>query len=56
MNAPAIRAVRIGDAGSIAAIYAHHVLYGTASFDTGPPDEAFGCKLDSVNMQRELGA
>jgi len=26
------------DAAPIAAIYAHHVLHGTASFDTEPPD------------------
>lgn len=29
-----IRAARNGDANSIAAIYAHHVAHGTASFDT----------------------
>jgi phosphinothricin acetyltransferase len=28
------------DAAQIAAIYAHHVLHGTASFETEPPDEA----------------
>ena len=32
----AIRSVRIEDATAIAAIYAHHVLNGTASFDTVP--------------------
>ena len=29
------------DAPSIAAIYAHHVLHGTATFDLDPPDAAF---------------
>ncbi|MBP7135192.1 MAG: N-acetyltransferase [Sphingomonadaceae bacterium] len=32
----AIRSARIEDATAIAAIYAHHVLNGTASFDTVP--------------------
>jgi L-amino acid N-acyltransferase YncA len=30
-----------GDASEVAAIYAHHVLHGTASFDTEPPPVAF---------------
>jgi hypothetical protein len=29
------------DAEAIAAIYAHHVLNGTATFDTEPPQESF---------------
>ena len=29
-----------GDAAAIAAIYAHHVVHGTASFETVPPDAA----------------
>jgi phosphinothricin acetyltransferase len=33
---PATRA----DAAAVAAIYAHHVRHGTASFETAPPDEA----------------
>lgn len=33
----AIRTAKPDDAGSIAEIYAHHVLHGTASFDTIPP-------------------
>ena len=33
-----IRAANPDDAASIAEIYAHHVLHGTASFDTVPPD------------------
>jgi phosphinothricin acetyltransferase len=32
-----IRAVRPEDAEEIAAIYAHHVLHGTATFDLDPP-------------------
>ena len=31
-----IREARISDAGAVAAIYAHHVANGTASFDTVP--------------------
>ena len=38
---PVIRPVAASDADAIAAIYAHHVLTGTASFDTEPPDAAF---------------
>ena len=41
MAAIAIRAAATGDAGAIAAIYAHHVLHGTASFDTDPPGPEF---------------
>ncbi|AJP73804.1 GNAT family N-acetyltransferase [Sphingomonas hengshuiensis] len=33
-----IRAAEPGDAAAIAAIYAPHVLVGTASFETDPPD------------------
>ena len=36
-----IRAARPADAGAIAAIYAHHVVHGTATFDTEAPDLAF---------------
>lgn len=35
-----IRPVRPEDAPAIAAIYAHHVLHGTASYETVPPDAA----------------
>lgn len=38
---PTIRPVAPSDADAIATIYAHHVLTGTASFDTVPPDAAF---------------
>jgi phosphinothricin acetyltransferase len=33
----AIREVSEADAGAIAAIYAHHVLHGTASYEVEPP-------------------
>lgn len=36
----AIRSAHVEDAPAIAAIYAHHVLNGTASFDTVPRTEA----------------
>ena len=41
---PAIRAATADDAPAIAAIYAHHVLHGTASYDVVPPtpDETAG--------------
>ncbi len=41
MSALAVRDVAASDAPAIAAIYAHHVLHGTATFDTEPPDAAF---------------
>jgi L-amino acid N-acyltransferase YncA len=40
MSEPAIRPAATGDASAIAAIYAHHVAHGTASFDTEPRSEA----------------
>ena len=36
----AIRPARIADAAALAAIYAPHVLEGTATFETEPPDAA----------------
>jgi phosphinothricin acetyltransferase len=36
-----IRPAAVKDAAAIAAIYAHHVLTGTATFDTDPPAVAF---------------
>ena len=38
------------DVGAIAAIYAHHVLFGTASFETEPPspDEMHRRRADIV--------
>lgn len=41
MARPAIRPVASADAVGIAEIYAHHVLHGTASFDTDPPTVDF---------------
>lgn len=36
---PTIRPATDADITAIAAIYAHHVLYGTGTFETTPPDE-----------------
>lgn len=36
-----VRSVATDDAAPIAAIYAHHVLTGTATFDTDPPPASF---------------
>lgn len=36
-----IRAAHPSDASAIQAIYAHHVLHGTSTFDTEPPDIGF---------------
>jgi phosphinothricin acetyltransferase len=41
MPLPVCRSARVGDEEAIAAIYAHHVLTGTASFDTEPPPVEF---------------
>jgi phosphinothricin acetyltransferase len=38
--APALREATVADAPRIAAIYAHHVLHGLASFETDPPGAA----------------
>ena len=35
------RSARVDDAEAIAAIYAHHVLHGTASFEVDPPSAAY---------------
>lgn len=35
-----IRASRDADVPAVAAIYAHHVLHGTGTFETAPPTEA----------------
>ena len=40
METPTIRPSRDADVPAIAAIYAHHVETGTASFETEAPDEA----------------
>lgn len=41
MAGSTIRPVAPADAVAIAEIYAHHVLHGTASFDTDPPSVEF---------------
>jgi L-amino acid N-acyltransferase YncA len=47
-----IRDAVAADAARIAAIYAHHVLRGTATFDTVPPDAGFFAeKIVSVQAQ-----
>lgn len=40
MMTVAVRSATLADAPAIAVIYAHHVQYGTASFDTVPPSLA----------------
>src|SRR5689334_19898848 len=40
------------DAEAIAAIYAHHVLNGTASFDEVPPDAAFWSEKITAILER----
>jgi L-amino acid N-acyltransferase YncA len=52
MTAVAIRAATLADAEAIADIYAHHVLHGTASFDTEPPDvEFWQAKIRSISAR-----
>jgi phosphinothricin acetyltransferase len=47
-----LRAAEPGDAARIAAIYAHHVLTGLASFEVEPPDEAeIGRRLADVRAR-----
>ena len=41
MSGCTIRPAAAADAIAIAAIYAHHVLHGTATFDTEPPPREF---------------
>ncbi len=49
MSETRTRPVTPTDARAIAAIYAHHVLHGTATFDTDPPTpEDWASKIDSV--------
>ncbi|MEW6694481.1 Phosphinothricin N-acetyltransferase [Tepidimonas thermarum] len=40
MNAPLIRPSRDDDLPAIAALYGHHVLHGTGTFETEPPSVA----------------
>ena len=45
----ALRDATADDAEAVAAIYAHHVLHGTASFDLEPPPpEFFRAKIETV--------
>lgn len=47
-----IRAARPDDADAVAAIYAHHVGHGTASFDTEPrTSQATAAKIAGCNAQ-----
>jgi len=52
MTVPAIRTATPADAEAIAAIYAHHVLHGTASFDTEPPDAHFWREKVNASVAR----
>lgn len=46
---PDIRDTHDGDAAEVQAIYAHHVLHGTASYDTEPPSlSAIAAKIRHV--------
>jgi phosphinothricin acetyltransferase len=47
----AITPASLGDAAEVAEIYAHHVLHGTASYETDPPDAA----EISARMAKVLG-
>lgn len=40
-NDVSIRTAVASDASAVAVIYAHHVLNGTATFDTEPPNAAY---------------
>lgn len=47
-----IRPAIVSDAGRITAIYAHHVLHGTATFDAEPPPtEAMAGKISALVEQ-----
>jgi L-amino acid N-acyltransferase YncA len=48
-----IRDATVEDANAIAAIYAHHVLHGTASFETEPPTvEFWTAKISDIKVRR----
>jgi L-amino acid N-acyltransferase YncA len=49
-----IRPSTEADIAQIAAIYAHHVLHGTASFETEPPDDAEIARRRSDVLARGL--
>jgi phosphinothricin acetyltransferase len=49
---PSIRAAEANDVDAIAAIYAHHVVHGTASFELEPPSaEAWRSKIETVTAK-----
>lgn len=49
MAGPVIRVATPADAATVASIYAHHVLHGTASFDTDPPSvDAWTKKIAAI--------
>ena len=48
-----VRSATIGDAEAIAAIYAHHVLNGTATYEVVPPTEAE--TVEKIRMVSERG-
>lgn len=49
MPAPAIRPATNADLPAMAGIYAHHVLHGTASFETEPPTaDELGARMAKV--------
>ncbi len=50
--AAAIRPAVPEDTEAIASIYAHHVLHGTASFDTVPPPAAFWAHKIAAILER----
>ena len=49
-----IRPCRETDMPAVAAIYAHHVLHGTASFETEPPTLAEMCRRRADILSRNL--
>jgi len=51
--APTIRDARRADAAAVHAIYAHHVLHGTASYDVDPP--SVDQMADKIAWVRENG-
>lgn len=47
-----VRTATVDDAPAISAIYAHHVVTGTGSYDTDPPATAFfAAKIDEVTVR-----
>lgn len=48
-----VRNATVADASDIAAIYAHHVLHGTASFETVPPTVDFWTEKLTVVLDRQ---